>query len=151
MLTEHILVWTMTFLRCVNFLIFYKLEAQIGIATITLVAGLPYLCISWIYLFVLFAWASIYYSSEQKTSNPFQRFKPFFIAVNTGISATFAGLFITMASKMSATMTQADLDAVNYFNNVGTAIISVVLIGFAVFFVIYGKTIGDSAMNDDEA
>jgi len=94
-----------------------------------LLAGLPYGFISWVFMFVIMAWASIYATAAygKQAQSPFVRFQIPFCVFNSVVSVALFGLFASMAFTR-------DLKLIEQLNRAGVLTCSVQLMLFATVF-----------------
>ena len=132
--SEMALVAIMAALRALAQAVFYVLYTKLTLVELTFVVALPYIPISWIYTFVISAWASILASASNqgKThSNPFAPLQSLSICVNLAVTGAFLALFSLMASS-------TDLGKLHSYDRAGTIAIIVVLLSFGLAFLVYG-------------
>jgi len=143
MSVEHGLVMCVGLFRAWNMINYYVLYQYIPLLHITIISGVPHLFTSWIFTFVIFAWAAIYHSSiaGKRDENPFREYQSRFIALNATISVALFTLFVLMSQSH-------DLDQQELYFQAGVTIIAVVSICFAVFFIVYGVLIVRSLTRD---
>ena len=142
MAVEHGLVMSVCLFRAWNMMNFYVLFQYIPLIHVTIISGIPHLFTTWIFTFVIFAWASIYHSSiaGKREENPFKNYQYVFIAINTTVSLALFTIFVLMS--------QATLKEQGQLNQLGIIIISLVSILFAVFFILYGMLLVRSLTKD---
>ena len=102
-------------------------------------------CVSssaWIFTFVIFAWAAIYHSSVagKREENPFAAYQNIFVIINSSVSLTLFALF--------ALMSQSSLERQATLYEIGVAVIAIVNVLFAVFFIVYGILLVRSLTKD---
>ena len=133
MTAEHALVFCISIARAINMAIFYEGYKYLSALTISLLSGLPYLFLSWIFTFVIFAWAAIYHSSlsGSREEHPFAAYQSKFILFNALVSSALFAIAILMSST-------GNLDTQTMLYQTGIGIISSVDILFSIFFLLYG-------------
>ena len=143
MSVEYTLIFMMCTCRALNMAIYWKLYAYLSLPVQSLLSGLPYIFIGWIFTFVITAWASIYYTSAkgQRSENPFKPYLLKFVIGNTAISGCLFFVFFGMALTTR-------LDRVEKLNHAGVLITVIVQLGFSVFFLLYGTLLVRSLTKD---
>ena len=61
-MTEHGLVFVLALARGLNMAFYWKLNQWVALTTITVIAGVPQICTSYLFSFIIFAWAAIYHN-----------------------------------------------------------------------------------------
>jgi hypothetical protein len=140
---EHSLICGMCFFRALNQLIYWNLYTVVPLVPQAILAGMPYCFISWIFTFVVMAWASIYLASQKglRLENPFEPYKRQFVLGNTAICVTLFLVFISMAIS-------DDLDHIRQLNKGGTGLTAIVELGFAAFLSLWGGLLVRSLTRD---
>jgi hypothetical protein len=136
--TEHWLIFAYCVFRAVNMLILYTLYRTMSLPSQTVLLGMPYVFLGWIYTFVIVAWAAIYTVSrqEKKAQNPFLQYQSRFIFVNSAISVILFVIFCAIAGS-------SDPDRIQTLANAGSMIIALVAIVFSALFLFYGYLLLD--------
>ena len=143
MTIEHWLVFFVCMLRALCCLVFYTLYKGLSTQQMSLILGLPYLLLSWIFTFVIFAWASIYHASAkgQRSSNPFEPYKKHFIALNSVVTLLLFAIFIFIGRSK-------DLDEMDRLSKVGTTVMICTAYAFVGGFAVYGSLLVRSLTKD---
>jgi hypothetical protein len=61
------------------------------------ISGVPQIVTSFLFSFVIFAWAAIYHNTTNRASDPFKRFQPLFILMNSTVAVAVAVCFAMIA------------------------------------------------------
>jgi hypothetical protein len=134
MSVEHSLILVLCLLRAFNMVLYWKLYAFVDFQLISIISGAPQLLTSWVFTLVIFAWASIYYSSEagSRETNPFKKYRYIFIIINTVICAIMVFFFVYMAIVK-------DIVLKKLLYNIGTSFVSIVNIMASFGFMVYNS------------
>jgi hypothetical protein len=131
MTTEHALIGAACFFRSLNMVMFLN-QDLVSFRIQALLAGLPYVFISWIFTFVIMAWAAIFATAAygKQAQSPFVRFQAPFVVFNTTISVALFGIFASMAFT-------TDLQLITKLNKAGILLTCSVQLFLAIFSGIF--------------
>jgi len=140
---EHALLFAYCIFRALNCALYWKLTPHLSFAVASMITGLPYTVASWIFTFVIFAWAGIIAASSQgiRSRNPFDPYKGRFIALNSLISFVLFGLVLAMAAS-------TNIEHIQRLSDAGSVISGLVNVAFAMAFSLYGRKLVHSLLID---
>lgn len=142
MAVEHALVIVIALCRAVNMVLYYALTKYLALEYVTIITAMPDLLASFVFTFIIFAWAAIWHGSKKaERTNPFRELQPIFIAVNACVVGIVFVLYVLTASA-------SDPSKVESYALAGVLVQAITACLQSIFFILYGGLLVRSLTQD---
>jgi hypothetical protein len=111
MLVQHLLLCVVCTFRIILCVIYYALQyssvrSNIEFRAVAAISGIPYICMLWLFSFVVTNWATFYYAAKRNDlggiASSFEKVRSHFIGINVIATVLLGSLFVTIGATTNA-------------------------------------------------